>query len=859
MATSDSSMPNDTSDRTNTVEKLTSLKEALSDLITTLREPATQVELNATLHDPEALPHREVGSIAAQVVDILDDAKQMLQPSQLVLADHFMGLFLSLSFTTSLLISLGSGYYLSSKSLVAAVSFKIPDILGQRPGLTISQLAESAGAREDRLRPVMRLLYNNGLFVYDAASDTYTNNSRSNLLKSDHWTQWHTWVELYATEFYDMARGIPDSLRTDSTRTAAQINYDTDDDIFTYFQKRGWLPRVHRAFNASQIAQAAGILADYPWHDVADCVILDIGGGGGALLASLLREYPTMRGGILDLPAVIDHTRPFFHSDDGQFSDVGDRVLAEDLVAGDFLAGPIPRYEVYVMKWCLHNWLDPDVKIILQNIRDAIVVQEKSRLVVLDAVLQDGAMGRLAQYGDVQMLMTAKGRERTEKEWRQLAETSGWKVQSIYTLRNAWLQEVFKDSDKHSKAPANNSGFYMNQLLGQCLGLISGPDWRAVRGAMEAPFQRNHVASQVENFQRLVQQHFADLHAQGESNLANGLLHPVNDLAMLPFRIIAEMFYGRLPPEVVKLLEDLVPLRTHIFNDHVIRGGLYRFSWARFFPTAANADLARFKSSWKKFNQMALAYALQERGPPPPIVAMYDAVAMGNMNEDQLLQTLDESLFANLDVTIGGLSWVPVFLAAHQHDQERLRTEIDAACSHEKDARAFARYLSEGRSTFLACCTLESSRLRPLAAFTVPQAAPTSRRIDIAPGKAYVIPAGTSFIVDTYALNVRNEAWAPDNEHFRPDRFLNNTYKDTRARRYLFWRFGFGPRQCLGRYAADLMIRMIVAHLARNYHLDLLPSEKGADNNNWSRSQESWITHPDLTLRCVQRTRIHNL
>lgn len=293
MAPSDSNMPSGTSDRTNTVERLTFLKEALSDLISTLKEPATQVELNATLHDPEALPHREIGTTAAQVVDILDDAKQMLQPSQLVLADHFMGLFLSLSFTKSLLTCLALGYYLSSKSLVAAVSFKIPDILGQCPGLTVSQLAESAGAREDRLRPVMRLLYNNGLFVYDAASDTYTNNSRSNLLKSDHWTQWHTWVELYATEFYDMARGIPDSLRTDSTRTAAQINYDTDDDIFTYFEKRGWLPRVHRAFNASQIAQAAGILADYPWHDVADRVILDIGGGGGALLASLLREYPT--------------------------------------------------------------------------------------------------------------------------------------------------------------------------------------------------------------------------------------------------------------------------------------------------------------------------------------------------------------------------------------------------------------------------------------------------------------------------------------------------------------------------------------------------------------------------------------
>lgn len=339
-----------------------------------------------------------------------------------------------------------SGYYLSSKSLVAAVSLKIPDLLssssGKGPGMTVAELAEAAGAREDRLRPVMRLLYNNGIFTYDALSDSYTNNSRSELLRSDHWTQWHTWVGLYATEFYDMARGIPDSLRKDATRTAAQINYDTDDSIFAYFEKRGWVPRVHRAFGASQIAQAPGILADYPWHEVGDKTVLDVGGGGGALVASLLREHPGMRGGILDLSAVVEHTRPFFHSPGGQFADVGDRVAPGDLVAGDFVAGPIPRYEVYVIKWCIHNWLDPEAIQILRNIREAMIPGEQSRLVVLDAVLQDGAMGRLAQYGDVQMLMTAKGKERTVEEWQQLADASGWSIRKIYPLRNAWVSAI---------------------------------------------------------------------------------------------------------------------------------------------------------------------------------------------------------------------------------------------------------------------------------------------------------------------------------------------------------------------------------------------------------------------------------
>lgn len=458
MADTGSGITNGASGAKGVESTLESLRGTLATLVRTLKEPAIQAELAATLHDPNTLPDKELGSLAGDVVDLLDEAKQMLQPDQLVLADHFMGWSIShedggascekkinLDTWSADTLFFPPGYYLSSKSLVAAVELKVPDILSAHgKAMTVAELAEAAAAREDRLRPVLRLLHNNGIFAYDAARDAYANNSRSELLRRDHWTQWHTWVELYATEFYDMARGIPASLRADAARTAAQINYDTDDSIFAYFEKQGWVPRVHRVFGASQMAQAPGILADYPWHEVADGgrTVLDVGGGGGALVASLLRAHPAMRGGVLDLPAVVEHTRPFFHGEGGQYADVGDRVAPGDLVAGDFLAGPIPRYEVYVIKWCLHNWLDPEAVRILRNIREAMIPGEQSRLVVLDAVLRDGAMGRLAQYGDVQMLMTAKGKERTEEEWQRLADASGWKIKKFYTLRNAWVSAI---------------------------------------------------------------------------------------------------------------------------------------------------------------------------------------------------------------------------------------------------------------------------------------------------------------------------------------------------------------------------------------------------------------------------------
>lgn len=217
----------------------------------------------------------------------------------------------------------------------------------------------------------------------------------------------------------------------------AQINFDTDLDMFRYFTHQGWLPRLHLTLGGGAIAQAPGILEDYPWQEIGDRTFLDIGGGTGGLVALVLRKHLGIQAGILDLPEVIDYARTNFHSSNGQYLDVGDRVSEKSLIAGDFLV-EIPRFEIYTMKWCLHDWDDSKAMKILSNIRTAIIKGEKSRLVIFESMLTDGRMGRLSRYGDITMMVSAKGQERDEARWRFLAEQTGWKVSKIYPLRNSW-------------------------------------------------------------------------------------------------------------------------------------------------------------------------------------------------------------------------------------------------------------------------------------------------------------------------------------------------------------------------------------------------------------------------------------
>jgi hypothetical protein len=63
-------------------------------------------------------------------------------------------------------------------------------------------------------------------------------------------------------------------------------------------------------------------------------------------------------------------------------------------------------------------------------------------LVVLESILSDERMGRLSRYGDMSMMMTANGQERTLSQWENLVKQAGWRIEKIYRLRNAWVQAI---------------------------------------------------------------------------------------------------------------------------------------------------------------------------------------------------------------------------------------------------------------------------------------------------------------------------------------------------------------------------------------------------------------------------------
>lgn len=78
----------------------------------------------------------------------------------------------------------------------------------------------------------------------------------------------------------------------------------------------------------------------------------------------------------------------------------------------------------------MHDWPDKDCAKILQNIVD--VMGADSRILIDDTVIPDTGATWQSTMADISMMITLAGKERTNQQWRALADSVGLRVEEIY-------------------------------------------------------------------------------------------------------------------------------------------------------------------------------------------------------------------------------------------------------------------------------------------------------------------------------------------------------------------------------------------------------------------------------------------
>jgi hypothetical protein len=315
-----------------------------------------------------------------------------------------------------------AGGHIMASALRSALIFGIPDRLagGPRP---VEELARESGANEDALYRVLRALGAFGLlgepeprvFELNVASRMLLTDAPGSLAGIARWLSDGTPMRAHAEMEHAVRTGQP----------SADKVYGKP--VFEYLQEH---PEISEIFNNGMTSFSAqvipAVLEAYDFSGID--TLVDVAGGHGHVLTSILQQYPSMKGVLFDLEHVVAGARPKIEA-----LGLGSRCRIE---SGDFFTD-VPGGDAYVMKHIIHDWDDDRAATILKNIRARLTQPASGRIILLESVIQPGSGPDLGKLVDLEMLVMAGGRERTAEEFARLFARAGLRLERVVPTKSA--------------------------------------------------------------------------------------------------------------------------------------------------------------------------------------------------------------------------------------------------------------------------------------------------------------------------------------------------------------------------------------------------------------------------------------
>jgi hypothetical protein len=321
---------------------------------------------------------------------------------------------------TQLLTQLATGHFVAS-ALQVLLRLGIPDRLASGPQ-TAAELARDAGVREDGLYRVLRALASVGVasegpsrtFALTEAGELLVSGAPGSMRDMALWVTSPFHFRVYAELMHSVKTGEP---------AAEKV---TGMPVFEYFPTQPELSEIfnNAMTNLSEVVVRA-VLDVYDFTGIG--TLVDVAGGHGAVLTTILNAYPRLRGVLFDLDHVVAGAAPRI-----QAMGLADRCRSE---SGDFFKAVPAGGDAYIMKHIIHDWDDERAVAILRNIRTAIG-GKRGRVILLESVLQPGNAPDFGKIIDLEMMVMPGGRERTADEFREVFASAGFALTRIVATQS---------------------------------------------------------------------------------------------------------------------------------------------------------------------------------------------------------------------------------------------------------------------------------------------------------------------------------------------------------------------------------------------------------------------------------------
>jgi hypothetical protein len=309
-------------------------------------------------------------------------------------------------------------------TLCAAAKLGIADLL-KDGALCTGQLAAELQVYEEALYRTLRFLAGQGVF-HETAARKFRNNELSEWLRSDVPGSVRSMLIYRGTPYffsslgnllYSIETGAPAQEKASGMNGFEYLRNDPEqgqifDDAMTGTSML-WGPIIAAAYDFGR------------WGS-----LMDLGGGNGLLLATIMRQYPALRGVLADQAQVLERARQrAFWS-----PDVAERVQFEPT---DFFEAVPSGCRACLMRNIIHDWDDERARRILLNCRRA--VPDDGVLLLVEYCIGGENIATMGKAVDIIMLAITGGKERTLSEHRELLASAGFRLNQTIPLSNGCI------------------------------------------------------------------------------------------------------------------------------------------------------------------------------------------------------------------------------------------------------------------------------------------------------------------------------------------------------------------------------------------------------------------------------------
>ncbi len=306
------------------------------------------------------------------------------------------------------------GFWIA-KAISVACELNLAEILGdeKRP---VDEIAKEAGTDAHALYRLMRALAGEGIFK-ETETAYFKNTHLSNALKEQPGHLKNMIMHQLNSTNWEVVNEMKHSVV--SGENAAQKLFGTD--IFTHLENTPEKNALYnKAMTETSSLSSASMVAAYSFRNIN--TLVDLGGGEGMLLYTILQKNEKLKGVLFDLPHVVTTATQL-----AKDYDVEKRV---QIISGSFFKDKLPVSDAYLLKNILHAFDDETCITLLKKVYNAL--DEKGKILVIEAVIGENNKAEFGKMFDLQMLLgTESGKERTKNEFETIFEASGFRLNRV--------------------------------------------------------------------------------------------------------------------------------------------------------------------------------------------------------------------------------------------------------------------------------------------------------------------------------------------------------------------------------------------------------------------------------------------